>query len=91
VYGEPRRGLADACAELRLPLHRFTWQPGMRRVGLRDTALYLIRPDGYVALADPQADPERLHHYFEERGIDRHVDQGPHAGRTMDSAVAGLR
>jgi 2-polyprenyl-6-methoxyphenol hydroxylase-like FAD-dependent oxidoreductase len=91
VYGEPRRGLADACAELRLPLHRFAWQPGMRRVGLRDAALYLIRPDGYVALADPPADPERLRHYFEERGIDRHVDQSPHAGRKMDSAVAGLR
>jgi 2-polyprenyl-6-methoxyphenol hydroxylase-like FAD-dependent oxidoreductase len=91
VYGEPRRGLAEACAGLRLPLHRFNWRPGMRRVGLRDAALYLIRPDGYVALADPRADPERLRRYFEERGIDRHVDQGPPAGRTMDAAEAGLR
>ena len=64
VYGEPRRGVAEACAELRLPLHLFAWQPGMRRAGLEDAALYLIRPDGYVALADPHADPERLRHYL---------------------------
>ena len=65
VYGKPRRGIAEACAELRLPLHLFAWQPAMRRAGLRHAALYLIRPDGYVALADPQADPERLRHYWE--------------------------
>jgi 2-polyprenyl-6-methoxyphenol hydroxylase-like FAD-dependent oxidoreductase len=64
VYGKPRPGIAEACAELRLPLHLFTWQPAMRRAGLRNAALYLVRPDGYVALADPQADPERLRHYL---------------------------
>jgi hypothetical protein len=67
VYGEPRRGLAEVCVELQLPLHLFAWQPAMRRAGLRRAALYLVRPDGYVALADPHADPERLRHYFEER------------------------
>jgi hypothetical protein len=36
----------------------------MRRAGFSNGALYLIRPDGYVALADPQADPERLRHYL---------------------------
>jgi hypothetical protein len=36
----------------------------MRRAGLRRGALYLIRPDGYVALADASADPERLRRYF---------------------------
>jgi 2-polyprenyl-6-methoxyphenol hydroxylase-like FAD-dependent oxidoreductase len=65
VYGKPRRGIAEACAELRLPLHLFAWQPAMRRAGLRNAALYLIRPDGYIALADPQANPERLRHYWE--------------------------
>lgn len=64
VYGEVRPGVAEACVELQLPLHRFAWRPGMRRAGLQSAALYLIRPDGYVALADPHADPERLRHYF---------------------------
>jgi 2-polyprenyl-6-methoxyphenol hydroxylase-like FAD-dependent oxidoreductase len=63
VYGEAQPGLADACAKLQLPLHRFAWQPNMRRAGLRRSALYLVRPDGYVALAAPEADPEQLRAY----------------------------
>lgn len=68
VYGEARPGIAEACADLHLPLHRFAWHPAMRRTGLEAAALYLIRPDGYVALADPAADPARLRQYFAERG-----------------------
>jgi hypothetical protein len=49
-------------------LHLFAWQPEMRRAGLRRAALYLVRPDGYVALADPYADPERLRDYFRAGG-----------------------
>jgi 2-polyprenyl-6-methoxyphenol hydroxylase-like FAD-dependent oxidoreductase len=64
VYGKARRGLVDVCGELRLPLHQFAWQPAIRRAGLLRAALYLIRPDGYVALADPHADPRRLREYF---------------------------
>jgi 2-polyprenyl-6-methoxyphenol hydroxylase-like FAD-dependent oxidoreductase len=68
VYGEPKSGVRDACAELRLPLHAFAWQSGMRRAGFQNGALYLVRPDGYVALADPNADPARLRQYLNERG-----------------------
>lgn len=64
VYGEPRAGLTGACAELQLPLHLFAWQQSMQRSGLLRKALYLVRPDGYVALADPHADPERLREYL---------------------------
>jgi len=64
VYGEPRPGVVEVCGELRLPHHVFAWQPQMRRSGLRQSALYLIRPDGYIALADPQGEPERLRDYF---------------------------
>jgi 2-polyprenyl-6-methoxyphenol hydroxylase-like FAD-dependent oxidoreductase len=81
VYGEARRGMAEACAELQLPLHLFAWHPEMRRAGLRSAALYLIRPDGYVALADPDADPERLRQYFKERGI-RYSSRAPRARST---------
>ena len=52
-----------------LPLHAFAWQPEMRRSGLMRGALYLVRPDGYVALADPDGDPERLGRYFMSRGL----------------------
>ncbi len=69
VYGEPRPGAAEACAGLGLPLHAFAWRPEMARAGLKRGALYLVRPDGYVALADPAGDPGRLGRYFTERGL----------------------
>jgi 2-polyprenyl-6-methoxyphenol hydroxylase-like FAD-dependent oxidoreductase len=69
VYGEPRGGLAEVCAEHQLSLHHFAWQPAMKRAGLLRGALYLIRPDGYVALAVPRADPERLHEYLTANGM----------------------
>jgi hypothetical protein len=69
VYGEPQRGVAEACGELGLPLHLIAWQPRMRRSGLQRRALYLVRPDGYVALADPDGGLEQLGRYFMSRGL----------------------
>jgi 2-polyprenyl-6-methoxyphenol hydroxylase-like FAD-dependent oxidoreductase len=68
VYGDVTRGVSEACAELGLPLHAFAWQPGMQRVGLENAALYLVRPDGYVALASPRANPDHLRRYVGEHG-----------------------
>lgn len=67
VYGEPRYGVDDVCELFQLPLHVFGWRPAMRRAGLMRSALYLIRPDGYVALADPRGDAERLRAYWAAR------------------------
>ncbi len=69
VYGEPTRDLADACGKLGLPLHRFAWRAEMRQAGFLPGALYLVRPDGYVALADPDGDPASLSSYFVSRGL----------------------
>jgi 2-polyprenyl-6-methoxyphenol hydroxylase-like FAD-dependent oxidoreductase len=68
VYGAAPPGLAEACSDVRLPLHVFAWHPGMHHAGFQRDALYLVRPDGYVALADPNADPGRLRRYFARRG-----------------------
>jgi 2-polyprenyl-6-methoxyphenol hydroxylase-like FAD-dependent oxidoreductase len=68
-YGETRAGLAEACTTLGLPLHLFPWIPAMETSGLQRGALYLIRPDGYVGLADPEPSPDRLRRYLDERGI----------------------
>jgi 2-polyprenyl-6-methoxyphenol hydroxylase-like FAD-dependent oxidoreductase len=64
VYGKPVAGVADVCAQLGLSLHEFTWRSEMSRVGLQRGALYLIRPDGYIGLADSAGDPQRLRDYF---------------------------
>jgi 2-polyprenyl-6-methoxyphenol hydroxylase-like FAD-dependent oxidoreductase len=63
VYGEASSGLVKLCRELGLPLHVFAWNAPMRRMGLRRNAAYLIRPDGYIALAAAQADSEPLRDY----------------------------
>ncbi len=54
VYGGAAPDLQALCAELRLPLHVFTWHPELTRAGLQRNAVYLVRPDGYVALAHPE-------------------------------------
>ena len=69
IYGEPQPGLAATCAELGLSLHVLAWQPEMRRSGLTRGALYLIRPDGYVALANGDGDPARLRQYVMAHGV----------------------
>jgi 2-polyprenyl-6-methoxyphenol hydroxylase-like FAD-dependent oxidoreductase len=69
VYGDVRGGLREVCDELKLALQSFAWEPAMGVAGLQESALYLVRPDGYVALADPTADPARLRGYFNKRGL----------------------
>ncbi|OOG57365.1 FAD-dependent monooxygenase [Rhodanobacter sp. C03] len=51
VYGEASAELTATCAEHQLPLHVFAWNADMPRAGLKRHAFYLIRPDGYIALA----------------------------------------
>jgi hypothetical protein len=41
----------------------------MRKAGVKEHALYLVRPDGYVALAEPRGDAERLDAYLDAHGI----------------------
>ena len=51
VYGEPNDDLKKACGDLNLPIHVFAWDEGAKKAGLGKDALYLVRPDGYIALA----------------------------------------
>ena len=74
IYGEPHPGAADVCAELELPLHVLAWHPEMTPPGLTRGGLYLIRPDGYIAIAAVDGDPGRLRKYlgtlrYQERGL----------------------
>jgi hypothetical protein len=64
VYGRARNDLESACSALGIELHELDWNDAARNVGVRDGALYLIRPDGYVALADAAADVSRLRAYI---------------------------
>ena len=51
----------------KLPLHVFPWRPEMSRAGLQRNAVYLVRPDGYVALADPKGSATAIASYLAAR------------------------
>ena len=69
VYGVASAGLLGACARRGFALHAFPWRPAMARRGLARDASYLVRPDGYIALADPKARPATLERYLDVHGL----------------------
>lgn len=69
VHGTASPELAAWCRESDVPLHVFPWKPALEEAGLAENAAYLIRPDSYVAFADPSADPAALNRYFADRAL----------------------
>jgi len=69
VYGEAPTGLRAACDSLGLPLHVFPFEAGAKRAGLEPGAAFLVRPDGYVALASRSDAAHELARYVEDRGL----------------------
>ena len=66
VYGDVEKDLETACRELHLPLHAFAWSDGIKDAGLKGGALYLVRPDGYVALASFEKNASKLKTFVEQ-------------------------
>jgi 2-polyprenyl-6-methoxyphenol hydroxylase-like FAD-dependent oxidoreductase len=69
VYGEAAPELQATCAGRKLPLHVFPWRPEMNGAGLLRNAVYLIRPDGYVALADRDGSAAAVASYLDARQL----------------------
>jgi hypothetical protein len=69
VYGAATSKLAEFCASRKLQLNVFPWTERAHRAGLAREAIYLVRPDGHVALAEPSQNPARIRRYFEKRGM----------------------
>jgi hypothetical protein len=69
VYGEAAAGIQAVCEERHLPLHVFPWRPEMSRTGLRPNAVYLVRPDGYLALVDPEGSAAAITSYLDARKL----------------------
>ncbi|MGB6769067.1 MAG: FAD-dependent monooxygenase, partial [Methyloceanibacter sp.] len=69
VYGTASAELAAWGAGHNVPLHVFDWRPEHEAAGLARDAIYLIRPDTYVALADTSGAPNTLNRYYADHGI----------------------
>jgi hypothetical protein len=69
VYGSASARLAAWCADHDVPLHVFDWRTEHEAAGLVRDAIYLLRPDTYVALAEASGAPDALDRYCGDRGI----------------------
>jgi hypothetical protein len=69
VYGDAAPEIRAVCHDRKLPLHVFPWRPEMRRTGLRRNVIYLLRPDGYVALVDPKGRATAVTSYLDARNL----------------------
>jgi 2-polyprenyl-6-methoxyphenol hydroxylase-like FAD-dependent oxidoreductase len=69
VYGDAAPETQAVCDGRKLALHVFPWRREMGRVGLRRNAVYLVRPDGYVALADSDGGATAITSYLDARKL----------------------
>ena len=69
VYGTAREALTLWCQQHGVPLHVFPFTPEHAAAGLTRDALYLLRPDTYLALAEASQDPAVLERYGSERAL----------------------
>jgi 2-polyprenyl-6-methoxyphenol hydroxylase-like FAD-dependent oxidoreductase len=69
VYGTSSIELTDWSESNNIPLHGFTWHEAYGKTGLAKDAMYLLRPDTYVALAAEEQDPAILMRYFSDHGL----------------------
>jgi 2-polyprenyl-6-methoxyphenol hydroxylase-like FAD-dependent oxidoreductase len=69
VYGDAAPEVRTVCEGRKLPLHVFSWRPEVSRTGLLRNAVYLVRPDGYVALANPAGSAIAITSYLNAREL----------------------
>lgn len=69
VYGETNPNFGRELAALHLPLHRFPHDRPAESAGLQRNAVYLVRPDGHVALALPEQNIDLLKQFAGRFGL----------------------
>ena len=69
VYGAANDSLVQWCASRGVAFHVFEWAKPYEDAGFARDAAYLLRPDTYVALADPSGSAEALEGYLSTRGV----------------------
>lgn len=69
VYGSASSELSGWCSDHDVPLHTFAWRDEFETMGIARDALYLLRPDTYVALADGLGASGAVDRYCETRRL----------------------
>jgi 2-polyprenyl-6-methoxyphenol hydroxylase-like FAD-dependent oxidoreductase len=69
VYGTPKPGLPAWCETRKIPLHAFDWGEAHGAAGFARDAVYLLRPDTYVGLADASGSVAAVDGYCNDLGL----------------------
>jgi 2-polyprenyl-6-methoxyphenol hydroxylase-like FAD-dependent oxidoreductase len=69
IYGDAAVDIQALADRRRIPLHVFAWHSTMKGSGLLRGAVYLVRPDGYVALASTGPSAAAIDGYLDQRKI----------------------
>jgi 2-polyprenyl-6-methoxyphenol hydroxylase-like FAD-dependent oxidoreductase len=69
VCGEASPDLSSWCKAHELPLHSIPWHDDCAASGFARGALYLLRPDTYVAMADESGTSQVVERYCSDRGL----------------------
>jgi 2-polyprenyl-6-methoxyphenol hydroxylase-like FAD-dependent oxidoreductase len=73
VYGTPSEEFTAWCTHHDLPLHVFNWRSEYEGAGFAQNAIYLLRPDTYVAFADTSDKPSSLAEFCANKQIQLHT------------------
>jgi len=55
-HGSSITAIKDLLSEKNIPLYIFEWGPEAKTAGYLKDAIYIVRPDGYIGLADENGD-----------------------------------
>jgi 2-polyprenyl-6-methoxyphenol hydroxylase-like FAD-dependent oxidoreductase len=69
IYGDASTAIRSVCSSRHLALHEFGWRPAMEAAGMARDALYLVRPDGYIGLADAEQSAACVAQYLDAHAI----------------------
>ena len=64
VYGKAGQTLRQAAEDRGIALHEFPWSEAAQHAGFERDSMYLVRPDGHVAIAELKQDVEKLRSYL---------------------------
>jgi hypothetical protein len=62
-YRNPTNALSNLLSEKNIPLYIFEWKPEAETAGYLRDAIYIVRPDGYIGLADEAGDIVKISAY----------------------------
>lgn len=69
VYGPVAAAFEEGVASLGLDLRAFPWNESAAAAGFAEGAAYLVRPDGYVAIALPDQDVQPIREFCERYAV----------------------